>query len=201
MPTGTLEQSYATDSHWHKPDLKTSCGVTGGGGRQSAPQRLLTGKFLLTYRQNRGKENRKNGAKKRKIEKGKVENLKMEGARKSYKKRWGFFFFFRIFRKNYFTPSEKYACYAPAINHKEGRCIWKFTVVRCFKIFHKHSNGKKQANIDIRWNFLLIYLNRTYNRIKALVNNCRSQSQTVIAMSMQPHYVINDLDTDFWHIN
>ena len=51
----------------------TGGGVTGGGGGgvrvrgQSAPQRLLTGKFVLTYRENRGKEKSENGAEIRKI--------------------------------------------------------------------------------------------------------------------------------------
>ena len=40
----------------------TTSGVTGGGqGGQSAPQRLLTGKFLLTYREKRSKEKREKG--------------------------------------------------------------------------------------------------------------------------------------------
>ena len=33
----------------------------GGAGGQSAPQRLLTGKFLLTYREKRGKEKMEKG--------------------------------------------------------------------------------------------------------------------------------------------
>ena len=40
-----------------------------------SPQRLLTGKFLLPYREKRGKEKRENRAKKK-------ENLKREGGRK-----------------------------------------------------------------------------------------------------------------------
>ena len=46
----------------------------GAGGRQSAPhapQRLLTGKFLLTYWEKRGKEKAKTEQKRRKIEKRK----------------------------------------------------------------------------------------------------------------------------------
>ena len=56
-------------------DLNSANVVTGRG--QSAPPRLLTGKFLLTYREKRGKENKEkgeNGEKRRKIEKGEVEN-------------------------------------------------------------------------------------------------------------------------------
>ena len=42
----------------------------------TVPPRLLTGKFLLTYREMRGKDKRENGAERRKIEKKKVENWK-----------------------------------------------------------------------------------------------------------------------------
>ena len=43
-------------------NVSPASGVTGGGqGGQSAPQRLLTGKFLLTYREKRGKEKREKG--------------------------------------------------------------------------------------------------------------------------------------------
>ena len=55
-------------------------GVTGRGGGQggqSAPQRLLTGKFLLTYREKRGKEKREKGRKLRR----KKENCKREGGK------------------------------------------------------------------------------------------------------------------------
>ena len=52
--------------------------VTGGGGGSEFPQRLLTGKFLQTYREKRGKEkNRKGrgyGEERTIIVKGKVEN-------------------------------------------------------------------------------------------------------------------------------
>ena len=49
----------------------------GGGGR--VPQRLLIGKFLLTYREKRGKEERENGAEKKELwkrEGGKLPNWK-----------------------------------------------------------------------------------------------------------------------------
>ena len=51
-------------------------GVTAGG--KSAPLTLLTGKFLLTYWEKRGRKKRENWKekKRRKIEKGKVENWK-----------------------------------------------------------------------------------------------------------------------------
>ena len=47
-------------------DVMSLSGVTGGGGSpgaggQSAPQRFLTGKFLLTYREKRGKEKKEKG--------------------------------------------------------------------------------------------------------------------------------------------
>ena len=63
-----------------------------GDRGQSAPQRLLSGKFLLTYREKRGKEKRGKGVKRggRKIAHGKIWN----GSRKSYKMRWGLFLLF-----------------------------------------------------------------------------------------------------------
>ena len=65
----------------------------GQGGR--VPPRLLTRKFLLMYREKRGKENMKNGAErkenlKREGERWKIENarLKMQGGKvTSYKNR------------------------------------------------------------------------------------------------------------------
>ena len=115
--------------------LKAS-GVTGRGrGGRVSPQRLLTGKFLLTYWEKRGKENRENGTEKK-------ENWKWK--EESYKKREKTFFFFfcsSLFKtteicfgsikmgifysekafhaakksgKMTLPPSEKYACYAPA---------------------------------------------------------------------------------------
>ena len=53
-------------------------GVTGGGRGQSSPLRLLTGKFLLTYREKKRQGKMGKGVKiekkRRKIVKGKVEN-------------------------------------------------------------------------------------------------------------------------------
>ena len=109
----------------------------GGGRGAECPQRLLNGKFLLTYREKRGKEKREKEWKLRR----KGGNLEIE-AGKRYKKRWGPFFFFcfsllkttkicfgstkmvifyrekafhagKKIRKNNFAPSEKNACYAP----------------------------------------------------------------------------------------
>ena len=71
----------------------TTSGVTGGGqGGRVPPQRLLTGKFLLTYREKRGKEKGGKGWKLRR-KGGKLETE----AGKRQKKRWGPFFFFFFF--------------------------------------------------------------------------------------------------------
>ena len=48
--------------------ISNSSGITGRG--QECPQRLLTGKFLLTFRETRGKEKRENGEKKGKLKRG-----------------------------------------------------------------------------------------------------------------------------------
>ena len=71
--------------------------LTGGGGGagdrgQSAPQRLLTGKFLLT--QERGKEKGKKGKGMKIDKKRRKIVIKKENC---YKKRWGPFFFFFFF--------------------------------------------------------------------------------------------------------
>ena len=61
-------------------------------------QRLLTGKFLLTYREKRGKEKREKGwilrKKRRKIVKGKVENWKRKVEKLQNEERTFFFLFF-----------------------------------------------------------------------------------------------------------
>ena len=69
---------------------------TGGGQRgQSAPQRLLTRKFLPTYQEKRGKEKREKGWKlRRKIVKTKVENWKWKYIGNVVKRSEDFFFFF-----------------------------------------------------------------------------------------------------------
>ena len=113
-----------------------------GAGGQGAPQRLLTGKFLLTYQEKKRSQGKKENCKR---EGGK---LKMEGGKwKSYKineERTPFFFFFffashfskppkfvldlpkwkfsagKKIRKNGFAPSEKFSSYAPAFNAKYG---------------------------------------------------------------------------------
>ena len=71
-------------------------GITGGGRGVRMPQRLLTGKILLTYRDKRGKEKMEKGGGNGE---GKKENCKKEGGKwkmeggKSSKMRRGLFFF------------------------------------------------------------------------------------------------------------
>ena len=55
------------------------CFVSGQGGR--VPHETSTGKFLLTYREKRGKEKRENGADKKKNQKREGGKLKMEGGK------------------------------------------------------------------------------------------------------------------------
>ena len=84
-----------------------SSGVTGGGHGAECPQRLLTRKFLLTYRENRSKGKKKGKEvkiekKRRKIVKGKVKNLKWKVEKLQNEERtflgedpfFPFFFFF-----------------------------------------------------------------------------------------------------------
>ena len=66
----------------------------GGGNRGHSASRLLTGKYLLTYRENRGKEKRKMVRKRRKMQKGKVENWKWKELKV---KKWGDFLSFFFF--------------------------------------------------------------------------------------------------------
>ena len=74
-------------------------GITGGGRGVRMPQRLLTGKILLTYWDKRGKEKMEKGGN----GEGKKENCKKEGGKlkmeggKSSKMRRGLFFFFFFF--------------------------------------------------------------------------------------------------------
>ena len=80
---GPLHNSYA--------DVQSS-GVTGGAGRRvPPPPTFFTGKFLLTHRENRGKETRENGGEKKEREGGK---LKMEGG--TAQRTFFFFFFFAV---------------------------------------------------------------------------------------------------------
>ena len=89
-------------------------GVAGArAGGKSGPPRLLTGKFLLMYREKRGKENIENVAERKennvKRKGGKLkEKLKMEGG-KSEKNRRGpflFIFFFFFFCFSLFKTTE-----------------------------------------------------------------------------------------------
>ena len=83
-----------------KGQIYSGSGVTGGGGVgvQSEPQRLLTGKFLLTYWEKRGKEKREKGWKLRrkggKLEMEEQENVINGGEDFSF---FSFFFFFFFF--------------------------------------------------------------------------------------------------------
>ena len=45
----------------HEPILLSGVTGEGAGGAECPPPRLLTGKFLLTYREKRGKERREKG--------------------------------------------------------------------------------------------------------------------------------------------
>ena len=80
-----INKSYMkyTPCHWELQGGASSqldvvfSGITGGG--QSAPQRLLTGKFLLTYWDKRGNEKRENGMGENWEEK--KENCKREGGK------------------------------------------------------------------------------------------------------------------------
>ena len=65
-------------------------GVTGGG-------RLLTGKFLLTYQENRGKEKSENGAENKENLKRKVENLKRKEEKLQNEERTFFVLFCFVF--------------------------------------------------------------------------------------------------------
>ena len=56
-------------------------GVTGGGQGAECPPRLLTGKFLLTYREKIGKKRQGKKGKGVKIEKKRRENCKREGGK------------------------------------------------------------------------------------------------------------------------
>ena len=113
---------------------------SGGGCQSQCPLTFLTGKFLMTYQEKRGKAKRKNGEEK--------ENCKREGWKLKMEEgkvtKWVedlFFFFFKFYLafhfskplkfvlgwpkwefstwkkhikpgKNYFAPSEKYSSYA-----------------------------------------------------------------------------------------
>ena len=117
----TQQKNYKNGSVW-KFTFVSCSGITGGGaggqggrgaGGQSAPQRLMTGKFLLTYREKRGKEKREKGWKLRR----KGEKLEME-AGKRQKKRWGPFFFFFAF---HFWKRKKFVLGLPKWEFSTGK--------------------------------------------------------------------------------
>ena len=72
-----------------------ACGQWRNRRGAECPPRLLTGKFLLPYREKRGKKTRENGAvKRRKIGKGRVENQKWKEEKLQNEGRTFFFFLF-----------------------------------------------------------------------------------------------------------
>ena len=95
-------------------------GVTGGGGGQGGhSQRLLTGKFLMTYWEKRGKEKMEKGWKL--IRKG--GKLEMKAGKHS-KKRWGpffFFFFFFFFFASHFWKRRKFVLGLPNWEFSTGK--------------------------------------------------------------------------------
>ena len=94
------------------PFQLSSSGVTGGGGAgvQSAPQRLLNGKFLLTYREKWQGKKWKGGKKRRKIENGRREKFHNDDRT--------FFFFFFFFFAFHFSKRLKFVLGVPK---------WKFS--------------------------------------------------------------------------
>ena len=130
----------------------------GGSGGPECPQTLLTKKFLLTYREKRGKEERKREAKKkgkmekkrRKIKKREGGKLKMEdGRRKSYQMRRGPCFFFLVvflfcfvfcFYYYYF-----FYCFLLFTSFKTTEIYFGCTKMGIFyrvKVFHGKKSGK-----------------------------------------------------------
>ena len=77
------------------PSGSCMAGVTGEGGTGGIVPQTLTGKYLLTYRENRGKEKRKMERKRREMQKGKVENWKWKELKTNVSKRFLSCFFFR----------------------------------------------------------------------------------------------------------
>ena len=99
--------------------IHQTSGVTGGGqGGHSAPQRLLTGKFLLTYREKRGKEKRERGE--NWVEKVENWKWKQENVRKRGEDLFFFFFFFFSF---HFWKRRKFVLGLPKWNFLPGKSI------------------------------------------------------------------------------
>ena len=117
----------------------TNSGVTAGGGQgaEYPPDTLtlLTGTFLITYREKRGKEKRENGEEKKQNRKREGGKLKMEEGKvtKSYKLRRGLFFFSFFLLLFIFKTTE--ICFGSA---KTGIFYWG-------KVFHA---GKKIRKND-----------------------------------------------------
>ena len=130
------------------------CNRQGGGrGEAECPQRLLTGKFLLTYWEKKRQGKKGKGVKtiekkRRKIVKGKVENWKWK-VENLQNQEGGYFFLLSLFKttkicfrctkmdifyrgkafhagKNDFASSEKFSCYAPAPSIWMGSLISHF---------------------------------------------------------------------------
>ena len=111
-------------------------GVTGGGGGGECPLTLLTGKFLLTYREKRSKEKkgkwrRKEGKSKKgrwKIENGRGEKLEM--------RRWFFFFALQFLKPLKWFLVYQYGNFLPEKAFHAGKkwlCpLWKIFLLRLF---------------------------------------------------------------------
>ena len=84
-------------------------GVTGGRGQGTeCPPTLLTGKFLLIYREKRGNEKGENGEEKKENWKGEGGKLKMEGGK--VENHWNLFWVYQngsfLAGKKHFTPGK-----------------------------------------------------------------------------------------------
>ena len=94
---GESNFTWQCDSFWDQP----FSGITGKGRGAEFPPRLLTGKFLLTYREKEARKKGKrgeNGEEKKENYKKEGGKLKMEGGKVT---KWGeefFFFFFSLFK-------------------------------------------------------------------------------------------------------
>ena len=97
-----MDRTCNSNLHCQRGILIAVNGVTAGGGEQGGivPPTLLTGKFLLTFREKRGK-GKKRSKEKRENVKEKKENKKKKIKKKKKEEK---------IRKNYFVPSEKYSC-------------------------------------------------------------------------------------------
>ena len=141
-------------------------GVTGVGGAEW-PLTLLTGKFLLTYREQRGKEKGKMEKKIRKIKKRKVENWKWKGGKLQNEERTFLllllflllFFCFFVFFVFHFSKPLKFVLGLPK---------WEFSTGK------KHFTiGKNQENwLCPLWKIFLLQISDTTDRHIAILNRC-----------------------------